>query len=168
MKNLTAGTGMTIAEFDIYVLGNMGTKTELTSKRVVDGKQVNYSYIQADRTGVLMTLLRVLAKTLKTPGNENLLMGSMGGSNATFETYSASISEQFATMTEDELIEWLYNLLFKERAQIEIVVDENYSPTIIFAEPEKDYTPFYIAGGYLAFSAIVIVIMYLKRKRLYY
>ncbi len=168
MKNLTAGTGMTIAEFDINVLGNMGTKTELTSKRVVDGKQVSYSYIQADRTGVLMTLLRVLAKTLKTPGNENLLMGSMGGSNATFETYSASISEQFATMTEDELIEWLYNLLFKERAQIEIVVDENYSPTIIFAEPEKDYTPFYIAGGYLAFSAIVIVIMYLKRKRLYY
>lgn len=168
MKNLTAGTGMTIAEFDINVLGNMGTKTELTSKRVVDGKRVNYSYIQADRTDVLMTLLRVLAKTLKTPGNENLLMGSMGGSNATFETYSASISEQFATMTEDELIEWLYNLLFKERAQIEIVVDENYSPTIIFAEPEKDYTPFYIAGGYLAFSAIVIVIMYLKRKRLYY
>ena len=168
MKNLTAGTGMTIAEFDINVLGNMGTKTELTSKRVVDGKQVNYSYIQADRTGVLMTLLRVLAKTLKMPGNENLLMGSMGGSNATFETYSASISEQFAAMTEDELIEWLYNLLFKERAQIEIVVDENYSPTIIFAEQEKDYTPFYIAGGYLAFSAIVIVIMYLKRKRLYY
>ena len=168
MKNLTAGTRITIAEFDINVLGNMGTKTEFTSKRVVDGKQVNYSYIQADRTGVLMTLLRVLAKTLKTPGNENLLMGSMGGSNATFETYSASISEQFATMTEDELIEWLYNLLFKERAQIEIVVDENYSPTIIFAEPEKDYTPFYIAGGYLAFSAIVIVIMYLKRKRLYY
>ena len=168
MKNLTAGTGITIAEFDINVLGNMGTKTELTSKRAVDGKQVNYSYIQADRTGVLMTLLRVLAKTLKTPGNENLLMGSMGGSNATFETYSASISEQFATMTEDELIEWLYNLLFKERAQIEIVVDENYSPTIIFAEPEKDYTPFYVAGGYLAFSAIVIVIMYLKRKRLYY
>lgn len=168
LKNLTAGTGMTIAEFDINVLGNMGTKTELTSKRVVDGKQVNYSYIQADRTGVLMTLLRVLAKTLKMPGNENLLMGSMGGSNATFETYSASISEQFATMTEDELIEWLYNLLFKERAQIEIIVDENYSPTIIFAEPEKDYTPFYIVGGYLAFSAIVIVIMYLKRKRLYY
>ena len=168
MKNLTAGTGITIAEFDINVLVNMVTKTELTSKRVVDGKQVNYSYIQADRTGVLMTLLRVLAKTLKTPGNENLLMGSMGGSNATFETYSASISEQFATMTEDELIEWLYNLLFKERAQIEIVVDENYSPTIIFAEPEKDYTPFYVAGGYLAFSAIVIVIMYLKRKRLYY
>ncbi len=168
MKNLTAGTGMTFAEFDINVLGNMGTKTDLTSKRVVDGKQVNYSYIQADRTGVLMTLLRVLAKTLKTPGNENLLMGSMGGSNATFATYSASISEQFNTMTEDELIEWLYNLLFKERAQIEIVVDENYSPTIIFKEQEKNYTAFYIAGGYLAFSAIVIVIMYLKRKRLYY
>lgn len=168
IKNLTAGTGMTIAEFDINVLGNMGTKTELKSKRVVDGKQVSYSYIEADRTGVLMTLLRVLAKTLKTPGNENLLMGTMGGSNATFETYSASISEQFTTMTEDELIEWLYNLLFKERAQIEIVVDENYSPTIIFKEAERDYTAFYIAGGYLAFSAIVIVIMYLKRKRLYY
>ena len=168
MKNLTAGMGMTIAEFDINVLGNMGVKTDLVSKRVVDGKPVNYSYIQADRTGVLMTLLRVLAKTMKTPGNENLLMGSMGGSNATFETYSASISEQFATMTEDELIEWLYNLLFKERAQVEIVVDENYSPTIIFKEAEKDYTALYIAGGYLGFSAIVIVIMYLKRKRLYY
>lgn len=168
IKNLTAGTGMAIAEFDVNSLANMGTKTDLVSKRIVDGKQVNYSYIEADKTAVLMTLLRVLAKTLKMPGNENLLMGSMGSSNATFETYSASISEQFKTMSEDELIEWLYNLLFKERVQVEIIVDENYSPTIIFTEPEKDYTVFYIAGGYLAFSAIVIVIMYLKRKRLYY
>lgn len=157
-----------IAEFDFNSLSGIGTLTNKTSKQTFNGKAVSYSYVQADQKGVLMTLLRVLAKTMKMPGNENLLMGSMGGGNGTFATYSASIGEQFAAMTEDELIEWLYNLLFKERAQIEIVVDENYSPTIIYKEPQKDYTAYYAIGGFLAIAAIICVVMYLNRKKLYY
>lgn len=168
LGGMLEGTGMKIAEFDINSLAGIGTKTEKQSKSTFNGNYVKYSYVEADQTGVLLTLLRVLAKTLKLPGNENLLVGSMAGGNETFSTYSASIGEQFAQMTEDELIEWLYNLLFKERAQIEIVVDEDYSPTIIYKEPEKNYTPLYIVGGFALVSAVIGIILFCNRKRLYY
>lgn len=168
LSGMLDGTGMKIAEFDINSLAGIGTKTEKQSKSTFDGNYVKYSYIEADQTGVLMTLLRVLAKTLKLPGNENLLVGTMAGGNDTFSTYSASIGEQFKEMTEDELIEWLYNLLFKERAQIEIVVDDDYNPTIIYKEAPKDYTVLYIVGGFLLVSAVIGVILFCNRKRLYY
>ena len=71
-------------------------------------------------------------------------------------------------MTEDELIEWLYNLLFKERAQIEIVVDDEYNPTIIYKEPEKNYTPLYILGGFALVAGVIGIILFCNRKRLYY
>ncbi len=168
LGGMLEGSGMKIAEFDINSLAGIGTKTEKQSKMVVDGNNVKYSYIESDQTGVLLTLLRVLAKTLKLPGNENLLMGAMAGDNSTFSTYSSSISQQFAEMTEDELIEWLYNLLFKERAKIEIVVDEDYNPTIIYKEPTKDYTGLYIVGGFALVSAVIGIILFCNRKRLYY
>ncbi len=168
LGGMLEGTGMKVAEFDVNSLAGIGTKTEKQSKSTFNGNYVKYSYIEADRTGVLLTLLRVLAKTLKLPGNENLLVGSMAGGNDAFSTYSASIGEQFQQMTEDELIEWLYNLLFKERAQVEIVVDEDYSPTIIYKEPEKNYTPLYIVGGFALVSAVIGIILFCNRKRLYY
>lgn len=167
LSGMLKGSGMKIAEFDINTLSGMGTKSEKTSKRTVNGQPVKYSYIEADRTGVLMSLLRVLAKTIKLPGNENLLMGTMGD-NPSFSAYTDSISTQFAEMSEDELIEWLYNLLFKERAQIEIVVDEEYNPTIIYKEEKKAYTALYVAGGALAVTAIICGVVYLNKKRLYY
>ena len=168
LGGMLEGSGMKIAEFDINSLAGIGTKTQKQSKSTFNGSTVTYSYIEADQTGVLLTLLRVLAKTLKLPGNENLLVGSMAGGNDTFSTYSASIGEQFAQMTEDELIEWLYNLLFKERAQVEIVVDEEYNPTIIYKEPEKNYMPLYIVGGFALVSAVIGVILFCNRKHLYY
>lgn len=168
LGGMLEGSGMKIAEFDINSLQGIGTKTEKQSKSTFNGNAVKYFYIESDQIGVLMTLLRVLAKTLKLPGNENLLVGSMAGGNDTFSTYSASIGEQFQQMTEDELIEWLYNLLFKERAQIEIVVDEDYSPTIIYKEPEKNYTPLYIVGGFALVAGVIGIILFCNRKRLYY
>ena len=168
LSGMLEGTGMKIAEFDINSLSGIGTKTEKQSKSTFNGNYVKYSYIEADQTGVLLTLLRVLAKTLKLPGNENLLVGTMASGNDTFSTYSASISEQFAEMTEDELIEWLYNLLFKERARVEIVVDEDYNPTIIYKEPAKDYTVLYIVGGFALVAGVIGIILFCNRKRLYY
>ena len=160
------GTGMNIAEFDINSLSSIGAVEQRTSKATLNGSAVTYSYVKADRTGVLMTLLRVLARTLKMPGNENLLMGAMG-ENESFAAYSTSISEQFAAMNEDELIEWLYNLLFKERVQVEIKVEEDYQPTIIYKPAEKDYTPLYYVGAYLGVALIVGLIILFNRKRLY-
>ncbi len=160
------GSGMKIAEFDINSLQGMGTPEKRTSKQVIDGKKTEYTYIVADKTGVFMTLIRVLARTMKLPGNENLLMGTMDG-NANFETYSASIGEQFENMSEDELIEWLYNLFFKERVKAELVFDEEYSPTIIYKPAKKNYTWLYVVGAYLFLSSVIGIVIYANRKRLY-
>ncbi len=164
---LLKGTGMNIATFDINKVSGMGEKEQRLSKQTLNGEQVKYSYIKADTHAVLMSVLRILAKTLKMPGNENLLMGSMAGDNPAFSTYSSSISQQFADMSEDELIEWLYNLLFKERAQIEITVDDDYKPTIIFTPEEKDDTALYIACAVVLAAGVVALVYYLNRKKLY-
>lgn len=166
LGSMLEGTGMKIAEFDINTLSGMGAPEKRTSKQVVNGKNTEYTYIVADKTDVFMSLLRVLARTMRLPGNENLLMGSMG-SNASFETYSASLTEQFENMSEDELIEWLFNLFFKERVKAELVLDENYSPTIIYKEAKKNYTWLYVLCGYLGLCAVVGIIIYANRKRLY-
>lgn len=166
LGSMLEGTGMKVAEFDINTLSGMGTPETRTSKQVIDGKKTQYTYIVADKTDVFMSLLRVLARTIRLPGNENLLMGSMGD-NASFETYSASLTEQFENMSEDELIEWLFNLFFKERVKAELVFDEDYSPTIIYKEAEKNYTWLYVLCAYLGLCAVVGVIIYANRKRLY-
>ena len=166
LGSMLESTGMKVAEFDINTLSGMGTPEKRTSKQVIDGKNTQYTYIVADKTDVFMSLLRVLARTMRLPGNENLLMGSMG-SNASFETYSASLTEQFENMSEDELIEWLFNLFFKERVKAELVFDENYSPTIIYKEAEKNYAWLYVLCGYLGLCAVVGIIIYANRKRLY-
>lgn len=166
LGSMLESTGMKVAEFDINTLSGMGTPEKRTSKQVVDGKNTQYTYIVADKTDVFMSLLRVLARTMRLPGNENLLMGSMG-SNASFETYSASLTEQFENMSEDELIEWLFNLFFKERVKAEIVFDEEYSPTIIYKDAEKSYIWLFALCGYLGLCAVVGIIIYANRKRLY-
>ncbi len=167
LGSLLEGTGMKFAEFDINTLSGMGAPETRTSKQVINGQKTQYTYIVADKTDVFMSLLRVLAKTMRLPGNENLLMGSMGD-NASFETYSASLKEQFENMNEDELIEWLFNLFFKERVKAELVLDEEYSPTIIYKEAEKNYVWLYVLCGYLGLCAVVGIIIYANRKRLYF
>ena len=71
-------------------------------------------------------------------------------------------------MTTDEIIEWLHNLLFKERVVAPLPEGETYNPTIIYEEPPKDYTVFFIIGGVALFGAVVGVVFYLNRKKLYY
>jgi hypothetical protein len=115
-----------------------------------------------------MEFLRIFARTLKLPENKDMLTGLMGDNTGSFSSYTTSLSEQFNSMSEDELIEWFYNILFKERAQIEIVISDDYSPTIIYKETPKNYTWTYIIGGYLFLVAAVGLILLINRKRLYY
>ncbi len=166
MSSLLKDSGIKMPEFDIKSLASLGTATQKVSKSVIGGEKVKYTYIEADRDAIILSLLKLVAKLLKTPGNETLLMGSMGsGGNMNFDT--SSMTAQFESMSEDEFIEWLYNLFFKERVQFEIVKGEDYSPTIIYKPAEKDYTVLYIISGYLGLCAIVGVIFFINRKRLY-
>ncbi len=165
--SLMKDSGINIADFNIKEISKLGTPTQRTSKSIINGEKAKYTYIEANENDIIVSLLKVVAKTLKTPGNEELLMGSMAsGSNMSFDT--SSISAQFSTMSDDELVAWLYNLFFKERVQFEIVTDEeDYSPTIIYKPAEKDYTLLYLFMGYLGVCAVVGFIIFINRTRLY-
>ncbi len=164
---LLKGSGIKIAEFNIKELTSLGNAVEKTSKSLLDGKAQKYTYIEADRNAIILSLLRIAAKTMKLPGNETLLMSSMdsGGAAANFDV--SSMTSQFADMTEDEFIAWLYNLFFKERVKVELVTNDDYNPTIIYTPEEKSNTPLYFVAGYLVACLIVGAIIFFNRKRLY-
>ncbi len=165
MDSLLKSSGMKFAEFDIKELASLGDAKEKTSKATLNGKKVKYTYVEADAPAMVMALLRIIAKTMKMPGNENLLMGSMGGSNMSFDV--SAITKELENMNEDEFIEWLVNLFFKERVSFQVDAEEEYSPTIIFKPEEKDYTALYIFLGYLGVCVVVGGIIFFNRKRLY-
>ncbi|MBR2418853.1 MAG: hypothetical protein IKB12_09495, partial [Clostridia bacterium] len=107
-----------------------------------DGKPTEISFIKANQTGVLVTVLRYFVEVMKAPGNESLITGFMSGGaeggNDMFATYSAGIGEEMAAMTTDETIEWLYKLFFRERAVKEIKPQDDYLPTIIYEEKKEN------------------------------
>ena len=147
--------GMKLPEFDIETLGTIGTLETMESKRTLDGKPVTISYVKANQTGVIVTLLRFMVEVMKAPGNESLITGFMSGGaeggNDMFATYSSGIGDEMAAMTTDETVEWLYKLFFRERAVKEIKPQDDYLPTIIY-EAEKENT------GLKIFFVIVIVL----------
>ena len=169
LESMLSTTGMKMAKLDVNALASLGTPVQRQSKSLINGKASNYTYIDSDNTAVFITLLRFLAETIKMPGNEDLLTGLMagGGDAGMYGGYSAQLSEQFASMSVDELIEWLYNLLFKERVKIQIVVKDDYKPTIIFEEGKADPRWVYGLATYLGICLVVGAIIFFNRKRLY-
>ena len=171
VAELTSGLdlGMKLPEMDIELLGTIGTLETMESKRTLDGKPQTVSYVKANQTGVLITILRYFVDVMKAPGNESLVTGFMSGGaeggNDMFATYSAGIGDEMAKMTTDETVEWLYKLFFRERAVKEIKPKDDYLPTIIY-EGEKEHPVlkgFFVAVIILAAATLVV---YKKRTRI--
>ena len=168
-KSLEKELGLKLKDFNLKALYSYGGTETKTSKQVLNGKNTTYTYIKTDKEALLLTVLRYLVDTLKLPENKGALNGMMSGGGAdSFALYASQIFEQFEKMTTDEIIEWLHNLLFKERAIAPLEEGETYNPTIIYEEPPKDYTVLYIIGGVALFGAVVGLVFYLNRKKLYY
>ena len=158
-----------LKSFDLKALYSYGETETKQSKQVLNGKNTSYTYIKADKEALLLTVLRYLVDTLKMPENKDALSGMMsGGGTDSFALYASQIFEQFEAMTTDQIIEWLHNLLFKERAIAPLQEGESYNPTIIYEEAPKDYTVLFIIGGVALFGAVVGLVFYLNRKKLYY
>ncbi len=165
-SGIIKGSGIKIAEFDIKEIASLGTAVKKHSKSVVDDENPEYTYIEADRNAIVLYLLKIVAKTIKLPGNENLLMGSVGGGGAAnFD--ASSMTAQFENMSDDEFVGWLYNLFFKERIKVEVVTGEDYSPTIIYTPKEKSKVPIIAVAAYTSLCLVVGVIILINRKRLY-
>ncbi len=170
LGGLTKGLSLKLpSEINYSSLATFGKSTEKTSKQTFNGDKVKYTYIKADQTAVFITILRFLVDTIKLPENSKVLSSTMGGGSAgAFSSYSSSILDQFGTMTTDETIEWLYNLLFKERAQETLKETDDYLPTILFEKQQKDYTWFIVGGAVFGVAVITGLLIFFNRKRLFY
>lgn len=140
----TSGASLKLPEPDLKQFANFGTPEKRMSKRTSASAPVQYTYIKADAPAVLITALRYLVNTLSMEENAGLLSGFMNGmmSNADpdavpdeaeaspdmMSMYVGSITEKFKGMTTDEIIEWLYNLLFRETPKVEPVDNDIYVP----------------------------------------
>ncbi len=171
LTGLVSGLGITTAELDISSFGSMGKAVTRTSKSVIDGKNLSYTYIEADKAGIFLTLLRFLAETMRIPGNEDLLMSTMSsGDMGSFSSYTDTLTEQISAMNTDELVEWLFNLFFKERIEVEEAVRDEYVPSIKYQKPEESNTGliilFVVLGVVAVGAAVVVFGGFAKKKRI--
>ncbi len=161
-----ADLGMDLSKFDIKQFMTMGTLVNVESKRTVGNQPVSISYIKADQPAIAVTLLRFIAEMMKTPGNEDMMMGFMGsGDNDMFATFSGGIGEEMAAMSVDETVEWLYKIFFRERVTVPVKPETDYLPTIIYT-PEGENTQ---GAGFMIFFLFVAaaeVVLIKKREKI--
>lgn len=162
------GMGIDLSSFDLNQFASMGELVTVKSKRTLGSEEVNISYIKADQPAIMVTLVRFIAEMMRTPGNEDMMMGFMGsGDNDMFSNFSGGIGAEMAAMTTDETVEWLYKIFFRERAVVEEKPKDEYLPTIIYS-PEKtidDAVP--VLTGFLFVAAVEALIVF-NRKRINY
>ncbi len=159
--------GITLPELDLKQFGTIGTLVPAQTKRTQAGQPMTIQYLQSDKTGVIITLLRYVVEIMKTPGNEGIVdsfMSASGEENDMFATYSSGISQELANMSVDETVEWLYKLFFRERVTVE-EPDEEYSPTVIYTE-EKSIDWAVVAYAAIGVSAVIVIIAMLNRDKL--
>lgn len=160
--------GITLPELDLAQFGSMGTLVTAQTKRTQLAQPMTIQYLQADRTGVLITLLRYMVQIMKTPGNEGIVdsfMATSNGDSELFANYSQDIGTQLAAMSVDETIEWLYKIFFRERATVEENNYEDYTPTIIYKEENKVNWGA-VLGVTAAVVAVGAVLAFINRKKL--
>lgn len=164
----SVSSDITLPAMDVAYLASLGTQTQMTSKRTLNGQAVTVPCIKADMPGLCVTLLRYIADTMKMPENSSMIT-SMLKSDAMGElaegemgnlvmSFAQGIINDLNAMTSDEATEWLYKLFFRERATSSAAGGENYMPTIIY-KPEKNYSgiiiavlaPLLLAVGFFAY-----------------
>ncbi len=159
------GDGIKMAELDFELLTSLGTPVEKVSKAVKAGQSVKYTYIESNKSSIVFLILKFVSQTMKLPGNDQLLMGLMGDSgNMAFDI--SSITAELENKTEDEFIEWIYNLFFKDRVVSQKVEAEKYSPNIIYEPEEEKISPVAVVLIVLVFvgAAAVGVVFFTKKK----
>ena len=150
---------------DLDTLVGLGTLEELPSKRTAGGQPANFSYVRANSEQVLLWVLRYVVGMLKSEENSDVLSGLMQqeddtGGGDMFAMYTGKITEQLKTMTVDETIEWLYDLLFAETPKREKPASEEVE-AFEYVEKEdhsKLIRTALIAGGVILFIGLVLIL----------
>ena len=173
---------------DLKKLANLGTAETRTSKATYQGSNYDYSYIKADRPGVMLTIMRYVVGLLEMEENADLIgsfmSGGAGGSGSSngsggngsssggddggmFAEYSEGFADQMKEKTVDENIAWLYRLFFHERIVEETTV-ESYTPHIIYEEKEKHEINVTALVAVIFVLLVVGTLALVNRKRISY
>ena len=151
--------GIDISALDINEYAKMGEAVTVKSKRAAGSEFADITYIKADQTAIMVSIMRFLAEIMKDPEADILgqLMGA-AGDNEMVASFVGGISEDLDSMTVDETVEWMYKLFFRERPIVEEPVQEDYLPTIIY-EPESklDGTEIYFAFLFIALAELIYI-----------
>ena len=137
-----AGLEIKLREPDLNALASLGTAEYRQSRRTYRGVPAQYVYINADSPAVLLTVLRYAVGSLGSEENAaaftGLLQQDQTEEGDLMAMYTGKVAEQLKTMSTDETIEWLYDLLFKETPKNEHLNEENETmPTIVYQPREK-------------------------------
>jgi hypothetical protein len=164
--------GIDLSGFDINEYAKMGQAVTVKSKRVLNGETVNITYIKADQTAIMVSLMRYIAEILKNPEADILSsLTEVAGDNPMVSGFVDGIGEDLNNMSIDETVEWIYKIFFRERPIVEEKTEEEYLPTIIY-EPEKPSADVYIYSALLLISLCEVIYIkeririnrYIKRK----
>ncbi len=174
---LTAGMdlGITLPELDLAVIGTLGTASTLTSKRVSGGAPAQYTYITADAPGVFLTIMRFVVSAISMEENSGLLTGLMGSESAApspdgmpdmFSMFAGNIAEKFKGMSNDQIVEWLCDLLFSESPIVELPVEDEEIPSIIYKEKFSlpSWAKIAIPVAVIALAALVYYVLSVSGK----
>lgn len=157
---------LSLPEPDFKLIMSLGAAEERVSKRSDNGSFVNYTYIRSNPTEVLVSVLRYVVGALESEENSELLSGllSQEGSEEgdMFAMYTGKITEQLKSMTTDETIEWLYDLLFAETPKRETQETGNETiPTVIYQETpdhtQRNVVLIVLLAALLIFGTIIFI-----------
>lgn len=152
--------GIDLKDFDINKYAKMGKAVTVKSKRTVGSEFADVTYIEADQTAMMVSIMRYIAEMMKDPELDLLgtLMGT-AGDNEMVAGFVGGIGEDLNNMSVDETVEWMYKLLFRERPIVEETEqEEEYMPTIIYKPHSKfEGTEIYFFALFLALAELIYV-----------
>ena len=160
--------GIDLSGFDINEYAKMGQAVTVKSKRTVGSEFADVTYIKADQTAIMVSLMRYIAEMLKNPETDLMgnLMGSSLGENQMVSGFVDGISQDIDNMTVDETVEWMYKIFFRERPIVEENEEEEYLPTIIYKpESKADGAWIYIAMLIIALAELIYIKERVRIKR---
>ncbi len=171
--------GIKLPSLDITSFASYGTAVQKQSKRTVAGQNATVTYIQSDMPALCVTILRIMAQTIKDPANASLIdtlmetsSDTMGGAQlpegteGIVDSFVQSVVDDINAMTIDEAAEWIYKLFFRERATVQEIEEEDYMPTIIYRPKPNFALIFGVLFVLMLIPVSVIIRNKLKLKRM--
>ena len=158
-----------LSALDTDAIMSLGSAVGYKSVAQFKGANIDAVRIDADKTAVFITLFRFAVDSMKSQDGGGLAGLLPKGDNADgsdmMSVYTDKAIAELEAMTTDEVIVWLYGLLFEETPTVAPTEENETLPTVIYPRKSKSPTGIYAAGvGVIAAAAVTVSIMRRRRR----